>query len=189
MRKILGLVLLCLFGISSCRAVTIPAASPSTTHIASSQITLVSTPTSTVPPAKSTPTVLSSTASELKAESTAQTSSNTSIELTHAVEVYRRSYCGTCHTLTLAETLGTFGPNQDDAGLIAEQRIRDPDYTGSASSAADYLMESLVEPQAYIVTGYELSRHKMPPFTHLTEEDLQALVNLLLLQTHTKGNE
>jgi mono/diheme cytochrome c family protein len=191
MKRILGAILLCLLGFSGCQPVTIPAPAPASTHTAietsesasvSSQIAMTPTYTPPVLLPASTPAVVSSEAQEATVESTELASSTAEIDLTEAIAIYRRSYCGTCHTLSIAETTGTFGPNQGSAGLVAEQRIHDPNYTGSATNAADYLLESLVDPQAYIVAGYELSRHNMPPFTHLSEEELQAIVYLLLQQ-------
>ena len=191
MKRILGNLLLCLLGFSSCQSITIPASSPSTTQtaiktsdaenrVSSIAVTPAYTPTSS--PSTATPSLGFSDTQAPILESTNLLSATAEIGLTRAIEIYRSSYCGTCHTLTTAETSGTFGPGQDDIGLIAEQRIRDPNYTGSATNAADYLLESLLEPQAYIVAGYELSRHNMPSFTHLSDDDLQAIVFLLLQQ-------
>jgi mono/diheme cytochrome c family protein len=104
------------------------------------------------------------------------------VDLAQGIDIYHQSYCGVCHTLTLAETKGTFAPNQDNIGTVAAERVRDPDYKGSANTAEEYLIESLVSPQAYVVAGYELTRHKMPSFSHLDDEALQALVQMLLQQ-------
>ena len=104
------------------------------------------------------------------------------VDLTQGIEIYHQNYCGVCHTLTVAGTKGTFGPNQDNMGVTAEQRILDPSYKGSATTADAYLLESLVNPQAHFVDGYQLTRHKMPSFAHLSDESLQALVKMLLQQ-------
>lgn len=191
MKRILGHLLLCLLGFSSCQTETIPTSSSTSLQstIEVSDATKLSSPdvitrvhTSTVLSAKPSSIEVLDNASEALVEPIERVSLTTDVELAQAIEVYRRSYCGTCHTLTIAETIGTFGPSQDGIGLIAEQRVNDPNYTGTATNAADYLLESLVEPQAYIVAGYELSRHKMPPFSQLSDEELQAIVYLLLQQ-------
>jgi hypothetical protein len=67
-------------------------------------------------------------------------------------------------------------------GLTAEQRIQNPNYTGTATTAAEYIRESLLDPQVYLAEGYEQSRHHMPAFTHLSEAEVNALVALLLQQ-------
>lgn len=96
--------------------------------------------------------------------------------------VYRAQYCGICHALSVAGTRGAFGPPHDGIGATAAQRVAEPSYSGAATTAAGYLYESLVKPDAYFVEGYISSSHRMPPYTHLSEEELQALVAFLLAQ-------
>ena len=51
------------------------------------------------------------------------------VEQTQLVErglaVYRQQYCGICHELAAAETVGAFGPPHDQMGFVAVQRIQD----------------------------------------------------------------
>ena len=96
------------------------------------------------------------------------------------LEVYRQQYCGVCHALGTAGTAGRFGPTHNGMGATAEGRISDAAFTGQAASAEEYLLESLVDPSIYIVPGYERTRFTMPAYTHLSEEDLNALVQMLL---------
>jgi mono/diheme cytochrome c family protein len=103
--------------------------------------------------------------------------------LAHGVEVYRAHYCGSCHALTAASTRGTFGPAHDDMGLVAARRIADPDYVGGATTVEEYLRESLLDPRAYIVEGYQITQHHMPAYTHLTPAEIDALVYLLAHQS------
>jgi hypothetical protein len=67
-------------------------------------------------------------------------------------------------------------------GLTAEQRIKEAQYTGSASSAAEYIHESILDPKIYRVAGYEHTQHQMPAYVHLSETDVDALVQMLLQQ-------
>lgn len=96
--------------------------------------------------------------------------------------VYRQQYCGVCHTLDAAGTRGTFGPTHNGLGAIAAQRILSTEYSGYATNAAEYIRESLVDPQVYIVEGYGATPHRMPPYTHLDSASLDALVAFLLAQ-------
>jgi hypothetical protein len=96
--------------------------------------------------------------------------------------LYKTLYCGLCHELQAANTKGIFGPPHNDMGTIAAQRVQDPAYTGQATTAEDYLYESLVQPEVYIVEGYAASRHRMPSYAHLTPPDLDALTQFLLQQ-------
>lgn len=102
--------------------------------------------------------------------------------IARGVEVYRSSYCGICHTLTAANTRGTFGPPHDNAGVDAARHLADPRYRGAATTPQAYLRESLLEPGAFYTPGYESTNHHMPAFIHLPEEDIDALVALLLSQ-------
>jgi hypothetical protein len=96
--------------------------------------------------------------------------------------VYRASYCGVCHTLTAAGTAGTFGPAHDGFGETAAVRIADSGYTGQATTPAGYIYESLLHPDNFYTPGYGASMHRMPPFTHLSQADLDALAAFLLAQ-------
>ena len=95
------------------------------------------------------------------------------------LQIYRDLYCGICHQSTAAGTGGTFGPTHDGLAALAAQRIQDPSYQGAATTVADYLHESLIEPQRYIVPGYELTPHRMPSYAFLTAQQLDALVQFL----------
>jgi hypothetical protein len=61
-------------------------------------------------------------------------------------------------------------------GAIADERIQAPGYAGSATTAEDYIRESLLDPKAYLVPGYEVTSHHMPAYVHLEEGDINALV-------------
>ena len=96
--------------------------------------------------------------------------------------LYRKQYCGICHELAAAETTGTFGPTHDGIGRTAALRIADAAYTGTAGTAAEYLRESIVEPRAHVVDGYAITSHPMPPYAHLDDGDINALVAFLMAQ-------
>lgn len=98
------------------------------------------------------------------------------------VAVYLSSYCGSCHQLDAAETRGIFGPEHNSIGLLAEERILDPAYTGNATTPAEYISESILDPQIYYTPGFASSNHQMYAFTHLPAEDVDAMVYMLLQQ-------
>lgn len=104
------------------------------------------------------------------------------------VEVYRANYCGSCHTLDAANTRGTFGPNHDNAYSNAAHYITFDTYTGDAITAEDYIRESILIPTIFYTPGYETTNHHMPAFGHLPEEDIDALVYLLVQQNNTESN-
>lgn len=96
--------------------------------------------------------------------------------------LYRQYYCGICHQSTGAGTRGTFGPSHDGLGATAAQRLQEPTYQGDATTAAEYLHESLVDPQRFVVPGYELTPHRMPSYSFLPPEELTILVTWLSQQ-------
>lgn len=98
------------------------------------------------------------------------------------ITVYLENYCGVCHELTAAQTLGRFGPSHDEAASLALVRLNDPDYGGDATTVEDYLRESIVNPKVYFTPGYGTTAHQMPAFVNLDSEALEALVYLLRQQ-------
>lgn len=99
--------------------------------------------------------------------------------IAQGIRVYRANYCGSCHTLTIANTHGTFGPNHDRAGLDAAQHLELLHYAGSAGTVSEYLLESIIAPSTFYTPGYETTNHHMPAFTHLSEDDIEALIYML----------
>lgn len=95
---------------------------------------------------------------------------------------YRAQYCGVCHALDAAETRGTFGPTHNDMGATAAARLLDPGYSGNATTAAEYITESILDPLIYSVPGYGITSHRMPPYTHLPDAEVAALTAFLLAQ-------
>src|SRR5579859_2989716 len=77
--------------------------------------------------------------------------------------------CTTCHMGVpftrapgwLPNSSGATPPNEGIA-TRAQHRFTDPDYTGAATSADGYLLESIIEPNAYVVTGFD-NPSQMPP--------------------------
>lgn len=102
--------------------------------------------------------------------------------IARGIAVYQENLCATCHALSIIGATSGLAPTHDNMGAIAAERIADPDYRGAATTPAEYLYESIVDPRAYIVEGYARSLHPMPVFAHLPEADIDALVAMLLAQ-------
>ncbi|HRJ42148.1 MAG TPA: hypothetical protein PL105_09710, partial [Caldilineaceae bacterium] len=99
-------------------------------------------------------------------------------EMTKGLQIYRAQYCGVCHQLSAAQTTGQFGPSHDGMARTAQNRLLDPRYSGRAATPDEYLAESILKPEAYVVDGYEVSSHHMPSYAHLPGEQIDALVYL-----------
>jgi hypothetical protein len=65
---------------------------------------------------------------------------------------------------------------------VATKRLAAPGYKGAAHTAAEYIRESIVDPAAYADPSVVNVRHVMPPFAHLSQADVDALVYFLLQQ-------
>jgi len=86
--------------------------------------------------------------------------------------------CGSCHTFTPAGTNGQTGPDLDELADVAGERK-------PGTSAEDYVRESLTDPNAFVVEGFQ---GVMPSFAEqLSDEQLDALVEYLL-QTASGGS-
>lgn len=97
-------------------------------------------------------------------------------------ELYQTLACDSCHALDAVGSTRTYAPTHNHLRATAEQRIRAANYTGKAKSAGEYIHESIVEPKAYLVDGYEHVRFGMPSFAHLSEREVNALVQFLYQQ-------
>ena len=60
--------------------------------------------------------------------------------------------CITCHNVTGTDVL--VGPSQAGVATRAQNLIDTGKYTGSAKTVAEYLRESIVDPDAYIEEGF-----------------------------------
>lgn len=86
--------------------------------------------------------------------------------------------CITCHSLQPGET--KVGPALTGVASQAEQRITSADYMGEADSAEGYLRESILQPDAHVVDGFQ-PVIMYPEFgEELTEQQLNDLVAFLL---------
>ncbi|HML22978.1 MAG TPA: c-type cytochrome [Aggregatilinea sp.] len=83
--------------------------------------------------------------------------------------VFTEYGCDGCHVVDSDEIV--VGPSLAHVG--SEAAARDPNL-----NAADYLRQSIVDPSAYVVEGFEDGI--MPPYDFFTDEQLQALIDYLL---------
>ena len=93
--------------------------------------------------------------------------------------------CSTCHSLG---TRGSAirGPNHENVCATArDQRVAERRAAGATDiqSATDYLVESLVEPQAYIVDGFSgaMPKPHLPPIS-LVPDEIRAVITYMQAQ-------
>jgi cytochrome c oxidase subunit 2 len=87
-----------------------------------------------------------------------------------AAATFKSSGCGACHTFAAAGSAGKVGPDLDSIADTAEK---------AGKSLEDYVHESIVDPNAYVVEGYQPG--VMPSFEgSLSSEQIDALVQYLV---------
>ena len=59
--------------------------------------------------------------------------------------------CKGCHLIAGTSAAGVVGPELTKVGALAAERIAAADYTGKATTAEEYIRESILEPNAYLV--------------------------------------
>ncbi len=99
--------------------------------------------------------------------------------VTIGIQIYQEQGCIGCHQLDAANANGQTGPTHNGMGAITEERMSDGTYTGEATTAEEYMHESIVNPGAFLVEGYQ---NIMPAYSQLSEDQLNALVQMLLQQ-------
>jgi hypothetical protein len=68
--------------------------------------------------------------------------------------IFTRAGCPVCHRIPgIAGADGRVGPPLL-LGSTGSQRLRDPSYQGRAKTVHEYIVESVIEPRAFVVPGY-----------------------------------
>jgi len=94
--------------------------------------------------------------------------------------LFTEQACGTCHVLDgLSNPVPAQCPPLDDLTTVAAARIEDANYSGSATSALEYIAESITDPGAHIVEGYDAGIMPTAYRTALSAEELDALIAFL----------
>lgn len=90
---------------------------------------------------------------------------------------YGKGTCALCHEIGKK---GERCPDLAGVGERAETRFKEAGYKGKATNGAEYLVESVMDPTAYVVEGYQPS---MPPVgRQLSDLELVAVVSFLQSQ-------
>jgi mono/diheme cytochrome c family protein len=86
-------------------------------------------------------------------------------------QIFTAAGCAGCHTFSPAGSNGTIGPDLNDLEAAAAKY-------GKGKPPADYVRESILKPDAFIVPGFG---NAMPPFEgRLTDQQVQAVIDYLL---------
>lgn len=93
--------------------------------------------------------------------------------------------CATCHVYEgVSNPIPATGPPLTDIMSIAAERIELADYAGEATTALEYIRESIVAPSSHLVEGFEDLMPKT--FGEVPEGDIDALIAFLTGQVTTE---
>ncbi len=102
------------------------------------------------------------------------------------VDMFIRPGCPVCHKIPgIPGADGQVGPPLV-LGTTGEQRLKDPGYRGQAKTVHEYIVESVLEPQRFVVQGYP--EHTMPNWygSRLSALALEKMASYL--ERQTEGN-
>jgi hypothetical protein len=100
--------------------------------------------------------------------------------------------CDGCHDVTHNYPGGDFGPNQANVASIAASVLKNPDYKGKAKTVDQYLRESILVPNIYLVPGDDYkekdgsSAMKQDFAQKLTPQQVEDLIAYLMSLTPEK---
>jgi hypothetical protein len=103
--------------------------------------------------------------------------------------IFTRAGCPVCHRIPgIAGADGRVGPPLW-LGTSGPQRLRDPMYHGTAKTVHEYIIESVVEPGAFVVSGYPAQT--MPTWygAKLSALALEKIAGYLEMQTEEPASE
>ncbi len=86
--------------------------------------------------------------------------------------------CSGCHSIKPNERL--VGPSLAGIGTQAANIVKDPNYKGQAKDAPGYIRESIVNPNAYVVSGYQPNVMYQNYGKDLSSQEIDDLVAYLM---------
>lgn len=104
------------------------------------------------------------------------------------IDIFTRPGCPVCHIIPgIPGANGQVGPPLI-MGTTGKQRISDADYHGDATSVREYIVESVLEPERFVVRGYP--GHTMPTWygSRLSALALEKMASYLEGQTEGSSN-
>jgi nitrite reductase (NO-forming)/hydroxylamine reductase len=101
-----------------------------------------------------------------------------------AARAFQKGGCAACHTIPgIPGAVGNLGPDLSNIGDIAAERVQESDYTGSATTAGEYIQESITIPSAFVVSDCPTGSCQdglMPPFEAVfSDKEMGAVVGYL----------
>jgi cytochrome c oxidase subunit II len=114
------------------------------------------------------------------ASSSSSSSSSSASASAAGLAVFSANSCSTCHTLTAAKATGTIGPDLDKLVSYAQQ---------AHQPLAAFVHQSIVDPNAYVQSGYPKGVMPQTFGTSLSSPQLTALVTFLVQSSQKAGKK
>ena len=101
-----------------------------------------------------------------------------------AAQAFKKGGCGACHAIPgVAGAAGTIGPDLSDIGDVATERIQSSDYISTATTATEYIQESILSPNIFVAPDCPngpCQEGAMPSLSELySDKELEAVVDYL----------
>ena len=118
-------------------------------------------------------------------ESTDQPAADTSNN-DMALAAFQKGACGSCHTIDgVPNASGVIAPDLSMLNSMAEEQIKNESYTGKATTADEYIRESIIDPGIYLAPecpSGACPANVMPATisSTLSEDEINAIVQYLL---------
>ncbi len=87
--------------------------------------------------------------------------------------------CTACHVIAPTGPAWPAKDGQPGIGTRAAERIQDPNYTGKATTPEQYLFESVVNPNAYLVSGFAANIMPGAYSGQLSDQDMADIIAYL----------
>lgn len=149
--------------VTACATQPTPTAAPILpTLTALPTATLAPTPTATLTPSRTATSTPTRTATQVFTRTPTRTATPAATLTRNAVgkgepargeQLFHFYTCDSCHDVSQPAPGGFYAPNLGNISVEAERIIQLPEYKGKAKNAADYIRESVLSPNIFIVPG------------------------------------
>ncbi len=101
-----------------------------------------------------------------------------------AAQAFQKGGCSACHVIPgVAGAVGTIGPDLTNMGDLAAERVKSGNYSGSATTAEEFIQESIEIPGAFVAPDCPSGPCQdglMPPLASVySDSEMQAVVKYL----------
>ncbi|WP_345320362.1 copper-containing nitrite reductase [Candidatus Villigracilis proximus] len=101
------------------------------------------------------------------------------------IAAFQKGACGSCHAIAgIPNAAGVLAPDLSDISMAADEHIKSSEYTGKATTAEEYIHESIIDPNVFLApacpTG-ECLPNVMPANLSetLTKDEINSIVTYL----------